>query len=74
MSLLLGSLELDMHGFPRGAKTAKACQMEMLNDSFEKISIFQQKRSRGWWPFVKAGELTVSHLPQFLLIFLKYQK
>ncbi|XP_023661455.1 fer-1-like protein 6 isoform X2 [Paramormyrops kingsleyae] len=64
----LGSLELDMHGFPRGAKTAKACKMEMLNDSFEKISIFQQKRSRGWWPFVKAGELTGKVEAEFHLV------
>uniref|UniRef100_A0A8K9V5Q4 Fer-1 like family member 6 n=1 Tax=Oncorhynchus mykiss TaxID=8022 RepID=A0A8K9V5Q4_ONCMY len=55
----LGTVELDLHGFPRGAKSAKACKMDMLMDSVETISIFQQKRSRGWWPFVKAGELTV---------------
>uniref|UniRef100_A0AAY5KMF9 C2 domain-containing protein n=1 Tax=Esox lucius TaxID=8010 RepID=A0AAY5KMF9_ESOLU len=55
----LGTVELDLHGFPRGAKSAKACRMEMMN-SFETISIFQQKRSRGWWPFSKAGELTVA--------------
>jgi len=31
-----------------------------------KISIFQQKRVRGWWPFIKAGELTVgSSLPMY---------
>ncbi|KAA8593059.1 hypothetical protein FQN60_018514 [Etheostoma spectabile] len=32
--------------------------MEMLTDGTEKISIFQQKRARGWWPFCKSGELT----------------
>uniref|UniRef100_A0AAR2KPC0 Fer-1 like family member 6 n=1 Tax=Pygocentrus nattereri TaxID=42514 RepID=A0AAR2KPC0_PYGNA len=55
----LGTVELDLHGFPRGAKTAKDCKMEMLIDSSENISIFQQKRAKGWWPFVKAEELTV---------------
>uniref|UniRef100_A0AAY4B2F1 C2 domain-containing protein n=1 Tax=Denticeps clupeoides TaxID=299321 RepID=A0AAY4B2F1_9TELE len=55
----LGSVELDLHKFPRGAKTAKVCKMEMLSETSDNISIFQQKRSRGWWPFTKAGELTV---------------
>uniref|UniRef100_A0A7N6BQ01 C2 domain-containing protein n=1 Tax=Anabas testudineus TaxID=64144 RepID=A0A7N6BQ01_ANATE len=55
----LGTLELDLHGFPRGAKTSKACKVDMLTDGTEKISIFQQKRARGWWPFSKSGELTV---------------
>ncbi|KAM9365558.1 fer-1-like protein 6 isoform 2-T2 [Pholidichthys leucotaenia] len=54
----LGTLELDLHGFPRGAKTAKSCKVDMLTDGTEKISIFQQKRARGWWPFSKSGELT----------------
>lgn len=57
--LFLGSVELDLHAFPRGAKSAKVCKMEMLHDASENISIFQQKRAKGWWPFVKADELTV---------------
>lgn len=52
-------MELDLHGFPRGAKTAKECKMEMLNNTSDNISIFQQKRAKGWWPFVKADDLTV---------------
>lgn len=55
----LGTVELDLHGFPRGAKTAKSCKADMLTDGTERISIFQQKRARGWWPFAKSGELTV---------------
>ncbi|TKS67677.1 Fer-1-like protein 6 [Collichthys lucidus] len=54
----LGTVELDLHGFPRGAKTAKSCKVDMMTDGTEKISIFQQKRARGWWPFIKSGELT----------------
>lgn len=57
--ILLGSVELDLHGFPHGAKTAKDCKMEMLNNPSDNLSIFQQKRAKGWWPFVKAEELTV---------------
>uniref|UniRef100_A0AAZ3SED4 C2 domain-containing protein n=1 Tax=Oncorhynchus tshawytscha TaxID=74940 RepID=A0AAZ3SED4_ONCTS len=64
----LGTVELDLHGFPRGAKSAKACKMDMLMDSVETISIFQQKRSRGWWPFVKAGELTGKVEAEFHLV------
>lgn len=55
----VGTVELDLHSFPRGAKTAKSCKAEMLTDGTEKISIFQQKRTRGWWPFIKSAELTV---------------
>uniref|UniRef100_A0A673ZM60 Fer-1 like family member 6 n=1 Tax=Salmo trutta TaxID=8032 RepID=A0A673ZM60_SALTR len=64
----LGTVELDLHGFPRGAKSAKACKMDMPLDSVETISIFQQKRSRGWWPFVKAGELTGKVEAEFHLV------
>lgn len=55
----LGTVELDLHSFPRGAKTAKSCKADMLTERLEKVSIFQQKRTRGWWPFIKSGELTV---------------
>uniref|UniRef100_A0AAR2J7Z6 Fer-1 like family member 6 n=1 Tax=Pygocentrus nattereri TaxID=42514 RepID=A0AAR2J7Z6_PYGNA len=64
----LGTVELDLHGFPRGAKTAKDCKMEMLIDSSENISIFQQKRAKGWWPFVKAEELTGKVEAEFHLV------
>lgn len=57
--MCVGTVELDLHGFPRGAKTAKSCKVDMMTDGTEKISIFQQKRARGWWPFSKSGELTV---------------
>lgn len=62
-SVHIGTVELDLHGFPRGTKTAKSCKMEMMTDGTEKISIFQQKRTRGWWPFIKSGELTVHTTP-----------
>ncbi|KAL7881937.1 hypothetical protein AOLI_G00087860 [Acnodon oligacanthus] len=64
----LGTVELDLHGFPRGAKTAKDCKVEMLKDSNENISIFQQKRAKGWWPFVKAEELTGKVEAEFHLV------
>lgn len=57
--LCAGTVEIDLHSFTRGTKTAKSCKADMLSDGTERISIFQQKRSKGWWPFIKLGELTV---------------
>ncbi|OPJ88353.1 fer-1-like protein 6 [Patagioenas fasciata monilis] len=66
----LGTLELNLNGFPRAAKTAKSCDLGMVVAASEenKISIFQQKRVRGWWPFVKAGELTGKVEAEFHLV------
>lgn len=62
-----GAIELDLNRFPRGAKTAKQCSLEMIRNEQElpTISIFKQKRVKGWWPFVARDEndemeLTVS--------------
>ncbi|XP_061547609.1 fer-1-like protein 6 [Phycodurus eques] len=64
----LGTVELDLHGFPRGAKTAKSCKVDVFTDGMERISIFQQKRSRGWWPVSKSGELTGKVEAEFHLV------
>ncbi|MEQ2186808.1 Fer-1-like protein 6, partial [Goodea atripinnis] len=64
----LGTLELDLHGFPHGAKTAKWCKVDMLTEVTDRISIFQQKRARGWWPFSKSGELTGKVEAEFHLV------
>lgn len=52
---------MNLNSFPRAAKSAKACDLSKFENASEenKISIFQQKRVRGWWPFVKSKELTV---------------
>ncbi|NXD68346.1 FR1L6 protein, partial [Eolophus roseicapillus] len=65
-----GTLELNLNGFPRAAKTAKSCDLGMVVAASEenKISIFQQKRVRGWWPFIKAGELTGTVEAEFHLV------
>ncbi|XP_069089784.1 otoferlin isoform X2 [Pleurodeles waltl] len=54
----LGAIELDLNRFPRGAKTAKQCSIEMLTSEVElpTVSIFKQKRVKGWWPFVARNE------------------
>uniref|UniRef100_A0A6I8N4Q4 Fer-1 like family member 6 n=1 Tax=Ornithorhynchus anatinus TaxID=9258 RepID=A0A6I8N4Q4_ORNAN len=66
----LGSLELNLNGFPRGVKSAKACELsKVTNLSAEnKICIFHQKHVRGWWPFAKAGELTGKVEAEFHLV------
>ncbi|XP_027765444.1 otoferlin-like, partial [Empidonax traillii] len=54
----LGAIELDLNRFPRGAKTSKQCSLEMVTKEAElpMISIFKQKRVKGWWPFVARDE------------------
>uniref|UniRef100_A0A803YEN0 Otoferlin n=1 Tax=Meleagris gallopavo TaxID=9103 RepID=A0A803YEN0_MELGA len=49
----LGAIELDLNRFPRGAKTSKQCSLEMVTNEAElpMVSIFKQKRVKGWWPF-----------------------
>uniref|UniRef100_M3ZM87 Otoferlin a n=1 Tax=Xiphophorus maculatus TaxID=8083 RepID=M3ZM87_XIPMA len=52
------AIELDLNRFPRGAKTAKQCNLDMIRNEQElpTISIFKQKRVKGWWPFVARDE------------------
>ncbi|XP_051879497.1 fer-1-like protein 6 [Pristis pectinata] len=66
----LGSVELDLNGFPSGAKSAKKCGLYMLEEDSQTklISIFQQKRQRGWWPLEKSGELTGKVEAEFHLL------
>ncbi|GAB6022296.1 hypothetical protein CHUAL_006419 [Chamberlinius hualienensis] len=49
----LGSITLDLNRFPRGAKSAKLCTLDMLktDGSVPMISLFKQRRVKGWWPF-----------------------
>lgn len=53
-----GAIELDLNRFPRGAKTSKQCSLEMVTNEAElpMVSIFKQKRVKGWWPFVARDE------------------
>ncbi|KAL6477595.1 hypothetical protein MHYP_G00134300 [Metynnis hypsauchen] len=54
----LGAIELDLNRFPRGAKTAKQCTIDMvLNEQdMPMVNIFKQKRIKGWWPFIARDE------------------
>lgn len=64
-----GAIELDLNRFPRGAKTAKQCSIDMVikEQDMPMVNIFKQKRIKGWWPFVARDEndeleITVSDL------------
>uniref|UniRef100_A0A8D2PTV8 Otoferlin n=1 Tax=Zosterops lateralis melanops TaxID=1220523 RepID=A0A8D2PTV8_ZOSLA len=48
----LGRWRVDLNCFPRGAKMSKQCSLEMVTNEAElpMISIFKQKRVKGWWP------------------------
>ena len=48
----LGAITLDLNRFPRGAKTAKLCSLDMLktDGTIPMINLFKQKRTKGWWP------------------------
>ncbi|XP_002734885.2 dysferlin-like [Saccoglossus kowalevskii] len=64
----LGTLELNMNHMPKPAKSSGKCKMSMLPDaqgnSKNMVSLFEQKRVKGWWPCVNeetgARELAVS--------------
>ncbi|KAF2368428.1 C2 domain [Trinorchestia longiramus] len=49
----LGAITLDLNRFPRGAKSSKQCTLSMLktDGTVPMISIFKQRRVKGWWPF-----------------------
>ena len=44
---------------PRGAKTAKSCTVEtctLESGQIPTVSIFQLRRIKGWWPFLRTDE------------------
>ena len=49
----LGAITLDLTKFPRGARAASLCTLDMLrtDGSVPTINLFKQKRTKGWWPF-----------------------
>uniref|UniRef100_A0ABM0MBF2 Otoferlin n=1 Tax=Saccoglossus kowalevskii TaxID=10224 RepID=A0ABM0MBF2_SACKO len=54
----LGAVTLDLNRFPRGAKSAKQCSLDMLktDGSVPQVSLFKLKRIKGWWPFAAKDE------------------
>uniref|UniRef100_UPI0035900243 otoferlin-like isoform X2 n=1 Tax=Myxine glutinosa TaxID=7769 RepID=UPI0035900243 len=54
----LGSIELDLNRFARGAKSAKQCSLKIvkMDGSVPLNSIFKLKRIKGWWPLTFRDE------------------
>ena len=55
----LGAITLDLNRFPRGAKSAKLCSLDMVktDGSIPMINLFKQKRTKGWWPlYIKTDD------------------
>ncbi|NXW74735.1 FR1L4 protein, partial [Hirundo rustica] len=49
-----GSIELKLHDMVRAAKSSEHCTIKMAKENATpRFSIFQNKRMRGWWPFIK---------------------
>ncbi|NWU39577.1 FR1L4 protein, partial [Hylia prasina] len=49
-----GSIELKLHDMVRAAKSSENCTIKMAKENAApRFSIFQNKRMRGWWPFIK---------------------
>ncbi|NWZ72456.1 FR1L4 protein, partial [Acrocephalus arundinaceus] len=49
-----GSIELKLHDMVRAAKCSEHCTIKMAKENATpRFSIFQNKRMRGWWPFIK---------------------
>ena len=71
--IVLGSLTIDLNRFPRGAKSTRRCGLDMLktDGSVRQMSIFRNRRVKGWWPFTRKNddqefELTVSCIAGYL--------
>ena len=54
----LGSITMDLTKFPRGARSAKLCTLDMLrtDGTVPTMNLFKQKRTKGWWPFYAKDE------------------
>ena len=54
----LGAITLDLTKFPRGARSAGLCSLDMLrtDGSVPTINLFKQKRTKGWWPMYAKDE------------------
>ncbi|NXF86380.1 FR1L4 protein, partial [Eubucco bourcierii] len=52
-----GSIELKLHDMVRAAKSPELCTVRMAKENAApRFSIFRNKRTRGWWPFIKLRE------------------
>ena len=47
----VGDLIMPLSHIPNPAKTAKTCNLKMLQDDYLTGSIIKAKHMKGWWPF-----------------------
>ena len=69
---IAGSLTLDLNRLTRGAKSSNKCTLSLAADEnnsedIPMISLFKQRRIKGWWPFTAKNdqdqlEITVSKI------------
>ena len=66
----LGAITLDLTKFPRGARAASLCTLDMLrtDGSVPTINLFKQKRTKGWWPFSAKNDNNEQMLQVLLLL------
>ncbi|NXT78783.1 FR1L4 protein, partial [Zapornia atra] len=58
-----GSIELKLHDMVRAAKSSEHCTIKMARENATpRFSIFQNKRTRGWWPFIKLRDQEDEHM------------
>ena len=58
---ITGSLTLDLTRLPRGAKSSNKCTLSLAGDEsnaadMPMISLFKQRRIKGWWPFTAKND------------------
>jgi len=66
----LGAITLDLNRFPRGAKTAKLCTLDMVktDGTQPQVNLFKQKRTKGWWPlYIKTDDLSAAEADGLVL-------
>ena len=75
-----GTLELNLNNMPMPAKRSGSCDLKQIPDismghtAIKTVSLFEQKRLRGFWPVYNevdgVRELTVSYLPLLYCTFI----
>ncbi|CAH1774769.1 unnamed protein product [Owenia fusiformis] len=62
----LGAVTLDLNKMPLGAKNAKNCKLKMMNSdgSVPPMSLFKNKKVRGFWPVMAKDKSTGEDLLQ----------
>ena len=61
---------MDLNRFPRGAKTAKLCTLDMVktDGTQPQVNLFKQKRTKGWWPlYIKTDDLSAAEADGLVL-------